>query len=69
MTTTDDPTTLDEATARIRQLMADARRKEQERRFGPWQIAATVLAAFSTAAAAAGGLIVAGVALARYLAG
>lgn len=59
--------TLEEANARIRQLKADAARREQERRFGGWQIGAAVLAAFATAAAAAGGLIIAGVALAKYL--
>ena len=55
--------------ARIRQLLADAARREQEHRFGGWQIGAAVLAAFATAAAAAGGLIIAGVALAKYLHG
>jgi hypothetical protein len=58
---------LEEAVARIRQLTADAARKEQEHRFGPWQISAAVLSAFAAATVAAGALIGAGVALATYL--
>jgi hypothetical protein len=60
-----DPLDFDERAARIRQLIADAARKEQEHRFGPWQLAAAVLTAFAGATVAAGALIGVGVTLAK----